>query len=179
VTDRTWEELIEDNENADYGEAWIPDQRDQPATLVGTVRSYNLGPESQWSGERPWICNIEDRHGQTWSVWLNRDILVREFSDQRPEPGERIVVRYRGRSGKASRTGASPAHLYTVTVDRERRLPGFLTAPALEAGEQPVGSDVPVDREFDEGFAEAARRGQVDVPDADVVEEDDDDLPFD
>lgn len=171
MTDRTWEELIEDNENADFGEAWIPDQRDQPTTLVGTVRSYNLGPESQWSGERPWICNVEDRHGQTWSVWLNRDVLVREFSDQRPMPGERIVLRYRGRAEK-SKTGASPAHLYTLTVDREHQLPGFL-APA---GQQPT-SDIPVDQEFDRLIEKG--NADPDVPDAEVVEEGgDDDLPF-
>jgi len=169
MTERTWDQLIEDNENADYGEAWIPDQREQPATLVGTVRSYNIGPESQWSGERPWICNIEDRHGQTWSVWLNRDVLVREFEAQRPLPGERIVIRYRGRSEKASRAGASPAHLYTVTIDREQQLPGFLVRPAI-----PAESDIPVDREFDQ-LIEAAEN----VPDADVVEEGTDDaLPF-
>src|SRR5437868_8294870 len=95
-------------------------------TLVGTVRGYNQGPVSEWSNEAPWICTIEDRGEKLWSLWLNRAVLVSEFERARPMPCERIVVRYRGRSEKPSKTGATPAHLYTVTVDRDKALPGFL-----------------------------------------------------
>ena len=135
---------------------------------------------------------MEERgSGKLWSIWLNRAVLVGEFGKHRPMPGEKIVIRYRGQQEKASRVGAAPAHLYTLTVDRDQALPGFLTAPALEAGERVrdlkqtgESQDLPADpAAFTYG---EQRPPAVDVPDADVVEdkpksekgEDDDPIPF-
>jgi hypothetical protein len=180
ATERTWDDLIEQNERQEYGEAWLPDKHpEQPRTLIGTVAGHNQGPESEWSGDRPWICTVVDRDGKNWSVWLNRAVLVSEFGARKPMPDERIVLRYRGQADKPSKPSMAPAQLYTLTVDRERQLPEFLARPRLEGGGQ-VGSDIPtddrplVDREFDARIA-----------DADVVEDKEhekegeaDDLPF-
>lgn len=188
TTERTWDDLVDLNQRQEYGEAWLPDREsDHPRTLVGTVANYDQGPVSEFTGECPWICTVQDRDGKLWSIWLNRAVLVSEFGKQRPMPGERVVVRYRGQQAKASRQGAAPAHLYTVTVDRDQQLPAFLTAPALEQGAERVrdlerigGSDVPSD-----GFEYGEQRpvGSVELPDTDVVEdkpkdEDDDPIPF-
>jgi hypothetical protein len=184
--ERSWDELVKLNERQEYGQAWLPDREpDHPRTLVGTVRGYDQGPTSEFTGVQPWICTVQDRAGKLWSIWLNRAVLVSEFEKQRPMPDERIVVRYRGQQETASRTGAQPAHLYALTVDREQQLPEFLTRPQLEPGEdrrrdlELTGeSDVPDDPD---AFTYGQQRPKpVDIPDADVVEDkgDDDELPF-
>jgi hypothetical protein len=173
ATERSWEELEQEAER-DYGEAWLPDiHDDHPRTLVGTVTGYSQGPESVYTGEQPWICAVEDRAGKPWSVWLNRTVLVSEWERQRPLPGERIAVRYRGVQDEPSVKGGQPAHLYKLTVDRGPQLPEFVTRPRLEAGQDP-GPDVPIDS----GDLPPV---DAEVPDADVVEEkgeDDGPLPF-
>ena len=164
-----WDTLVERNKNEEYGAGWFPDNpaNDCPKTLVGTVRTYNQGPLSEFTGECPWICTVEDRDEKLWSVWLNKTVLISEFERHRPMPGERIVIRYRGRAEKASRTGAQPAHLYTVTVDREQALPAFLT----DSSERPALNepDVPIDN--------AELPAPPPVADAEVIE-DDDRIPF-
>jgi hypothetical protein len=194
-TERTWDDLVELNERQEYGQAWLPDREDDhPGTLVGTVCGYDQGPMSEYTGERPWVCTIQDRHGKLWSVWLNRAVLVSEFEKHRPLPDERVVLRYRGRQQDTpSRAGAAPAHLYTVTVDRDQQLPAFLTRPQLEPGqdrrrdlEVTGGSDVPDDTA---GFAYGqppAAKADAEVTDAQIVEDkpdskgadDDDPIPF-
>ena len=32
-----------------------------------TVTGYNQGPVSEYTGEAPWICAVEDRDGKAWS----------------------------------------------------------------------------------------------------------------
>ena len=123
---------------------------------------------SDFTGESPWICTIEDRAGKVWSVWLNRAVLVGEFERHRPMPGERVALRYRGKQEEASRAGAQPAHLYALTVQREQALPEFLTKKELAPGEQQRDTpDVPIDN---------AELPPAPVPDAEVVS--DDVIPF-
>lgn len=188
--ERSWDELVDLNKRQEYGKAWLPDRdEDAPKTLVGTVCGYDQGPTSEYTGQPQWICTIEDRSGVLWAIWLNRTVLFNEFERQQPKPDERIVVRYRGTQETASK-GNSPAHLYSVTVDRpEQALPGFLTKPALGPGERrrdltvdPNASDVPGDGSE---FAYGQQRETATVTDAEVVEDDkgkgksdDDEIPF-
>ena len=166
---RDWDEL-ERSAEQEYGEAWLPDLHDeQPRTLVGTVTGYSQGPVSEYTGEAPWICAIEDREGKNWSVWLNRTVLINEFERKRPMPDHRVAIRYRGVQAEPSRKGAAPAHLYTVTTGTSR-LPEFLTRPELPEPPLPGEGDVPIDVE-----------GLPALPppvDAEVVEDDDDKPPF-
>jgi hypothetical protein len=160
---RTWEQLEQDAER-EYGQAWLPDREpDHPRTLVGTVAGYDQGPVSTFTGEQPWICTVEDRDGKLWSIWLNRAVLVSEWERQRPMPGERIAVRYRGQQEEASRQGGAPAQMYRLTVDRSQQLPEFITRPQLAAPESDIPTDIPTEP----------------IVDATVVEEpDDDDIPW-
>lgn len=186
MSERSWDELVDLNKHQDWGTAWLPDRdADTPKTLVGVIAGYDQGPVSEYTGRPQTICTVEDRDGFLWAIWINRTVLIREFERQQPLPGERIVLRYRGTQDEPSRQGAAPAHLYTLTVDRDQALPSFLSRPALGQGERrkdlevdPSKSEVPSDgSEFTYGQQRATT---VDVPDADVVEEkpDDDDIPF-
>jgi hypothetical protein len=158
--ERGWDDLIEASER-EIGEAWKPTQdRDCPATLVGTVAGYQqVALNTGYGPDAPWVCSVEDRDGKLWAVWLFQTVLVSEFERWRAMPGERVVIRYRGRSDK-ERPGLSPYHRFTLTVDRgDRGLPGFLTEPdELEPG----GSEVPADSD-----------GLEQPVDAQVVEDDD------
>jgi hypothetical protein len=161
---RDWDELEQAAER-EYGEAWLPDLHDeQPRTLVGAVTGYNQGPVSEYTGEQPWICAVEDRDGKAWSVWLNRTVLVNEFERKRPMPGDRVAIRYRGVQDEPSRKGAQPAHLYTLTTGAEQRLPEFITRPV---GELPPPDEVPIDTE-----------GLPPPPPVDAEVVDDDPIPF-
>jgi hypothetical protein len=186
---RSWEQLEAEAER-EYGEAWLPDKEDShPRTLVGTIVSYDQGPESAYTGERPWIANVEDRDGKQWCIWLNRAVLIGEFDRQKPMPGERIAIRYRGQAEKASQPGMAPAQLYKLTVDRDRVLPESFSGGELEAG-APVRRDVqpipgkPSDIPSDDARSQVDREFDAQVADADVVEEGDekgegdDPLPF-
>ena len=155
----------------EFPESWLPwKHNEQPRTLVGTVTDYSLGPDLGYG--RNWICTVQARDDRTWSVWLSQDVLVREFEDQRPMPGEEITLRYRGFQHKP-KGGGRPYHAFRLTVDRGPQLPEFLTRPRLGAGEPEP--DIPADTS-----------DLPPVPDAEVVEErdaqeggdDDDSVPF-
>jgi hypothetical protein len=165
-----WDGLVDRNARDEYGETWRPStHHDHPATLVGVVVGYNLGPDFGYG--RNWVATIADREGKLWSVWLSHAVLQGEFERTKPMPEERIVIRYKGRSEAPTDRGRAPAHLYRVTVDREPELPEFLTAPPAGELEAPR-SDIPSDM----GAFE-----QTAYTDADVVEEkgeDDGDAPF-
>lgn len=141
MPDRSWDDLLEENENEDYGTSWTPTKSpDQPRTLVGTVKDYERANLEMEVGEvredgtrrreRPWICKVLDRDGQLWSVWLLGQVLRDEFARKQPEPGDRIVLRYVGKSKNPS-PGRQPAQIYRLTTDRAGALPAFLGAPQL------------------------------------------------
>ena len=191
-----WDQLQAEAER-DYGEAWLPHKNaDHPRTLVGRVIGYDQGPVSVYTGEKPWIATIEDRHGKAWCVWLNAAVLVSEFERKRPMPDEQVAIAYKGVAEKASQPGMAPPHLYRVIVKRDQGLPPSFAAGALEPGEEirrdlekTGGSDLPDDGA--EGFAYGQQRspGTV-ITDAEVVDDtdgkseqqdgkkDDDEIPF-
>jgi hypothetical protein len=157
----------------EYPESWLPWKTpEQPRTLVGQVTEYSLGPDFGYG--RQWVCTVTGRDQKAWSVWVGRPpdtpggrsgMLWRQFEEHRPMPGETVTLRYIGFQDKPK--GGGPGyHRIRLTVDRGPQLPEFLTRPQLDAGE--IGPDVPIDT-----------AGLPDVPDADVVEEGDDEpLPF-
>ena len=58
--------------------------------LVGTVRRYDHAETAY--GPR-WICVLEDESGESVAVWLSHTVLLGEFKEKRPKPGERIGIR--------------------------------------------------------------------------------------
>jgi hypothetical protein len=171
---RGWDQLLEESER-EIGEAWKPTQDpDCPSTLLGTVVGYQqVDLNTGYGTDAPWVCTIRDRDDKDWAVWLFQAVLVSEFERWRPLPGERVVIRYRGKSDR-ERPGLSPYHRFTLTVDRgQPGLPGFLAESAqLEPGEAEVPADTeglerPVDADVVEEEAEEEKEGG-----------DDDDVPF-
>jgi hypothetical protein len=151
----------------EYPESWLPwTNPDQPKTIVGTVNGYNLGPDFGWG--RKWVCTITDRNGKPWSIWLTQEVLVREFSDEhtgRPMPGEELTLRYMGKQDKPK--GGGPAyHRFRLTIHRGPLLPPFLLGPGDPE------SDIPADT------VGLPPPPAVDVPDADVQEDGDNDIPW-
>jgi hypothetical protein len=167
----------------EYPESWLPwKDAAQPRSLVGDVASYELGPDLGYG--RNWICTVTDREGKPWSVWLSQKVLLGEFEEQRPMPGERIVLRYIGLQEEPK--GGGPAyHRFRLTVEREQQLPEFLTRPQLEPGEEPSDSPSSLGV-LPPGQVNVAEPNTEAVTDAEVVEErdaleggeDDDPLPF-
>jgi hypothetical protein len=177
--ERSWDELVELNERQEYGQAWLPDREpDHPRTLVGTVRAYDQGPTSEYTGQQPWICTVEACDGKLWSIWRTGRCWFRS---------SRSSARCRT-SGSSSATAGSRRRraaraprrrtLYSITVDREQQLPAFLARPQLEPPADPGPEPAPV---MADGFAYGEQRPEpIDVPDADVLDEkgDDDDVPY-
>jgi hypothetical protein len=81
---------------------------------VGTVERYTWG-ETPW-GERL-IANVRDRHGQRWSVWLSRAVLRQKWEEERPQPGDGVIIVYRGKR----RGRRFTCHDYDLLVNRRER----------------------------------------------------------
>jgi hypothetical protein len=82
-------------------DAWKPWQDDrQPSTLVGTLRDEHATKAGR-------VAEIEDEHGQTWTVWLDPVVLQRQWREDRPQVGELIAIDYRGQfEGRNGNSGA-------------------------------------------------------------------------
>jgi hypothetical protein len=179
-----FDELVEANAQDEFGEAWVPKKDEtQPRTLVGWVRGYNLAkPDmNKWPKGPPWVCNVQDRDGKAWSVFLLGKVLFEEFARTEPGIGDEIVVRYCGTAAKASQPGWSPAEIFRVTTRKSLEAPKLFARPELAAA---ATTDDAADVPIDAAGLPPAPAADVDVPDADVVEDrsgdaggDDDDLP--
>src|SRR5262245_51458166 len=97
---------------AEYGypEAWIPSQDDPE--LVGEFVRLEHG---QTAHGPAWIAILRAADGQERSLWLLHTVLRNEFTRQRPQQGELVVVRYLGpKQGAQGQAYES----YRVVVDR-------------------------------------------------------------
>jgi hypothetical protein len=92
-------------------DSWKPwhDAR-QPRTLVGIVCDEHEAKDCR-------VAEIEDDHGQTWTVWLDPAVLVRQWREDKPQVGELVAIDYRGHF--EPRNGKSGALNLVLTVDRE------------------------------------------------------------
>lgn len=136
--------------DGEYPESWIPDVGD---ILVGEVLRYDSGSTDY--GRHP-ICVLEDEAtGEERGVWLLHTVLLEEFKQRRPKPGERVGIKRLPDAEKGYKR-------YAVRVDREEpEVPDF--DAFSDPGDVPPGED-PTDPEDD--FSEDALMGG------------DDDLPF-
>ena len=136
MTERTWDDSSSRTSTRSTGRHGCPTARPTTRPPRSGRSAHTTRDPSASSATR-----TVDRHRggprrQDLDVWLNRAVPVSEFEKQRPMPDERIVIRYRGQQETAARAGAAPAHLYALTVDRERQLPGVPHPPGTRGGER-------------------------------------------
>jgi hypothetical protein len=134
-----------------YPQSWRPekDDGDSPNPLIGTFVEMT----SATTAYGPcWVMVVELDDKTRRSVWLIHTVLRNELSRVRPEPGERIGVKYLGKQGE----GATGYIGYRVKVDR------------------------PQGKAFDWDKMGAQPEPDPDLPDVPVMDEPphDDDAPF-
>lgn len=110
----------QDWDREEYPESWKADTGD---FVGGIVKRYSQGT-TEYRGEtrqHP-ICILEVekisggadvRPGEEVGVWLIHTVLLGEFSEKRPKPGERVGIR------KVPTPQGKDYHNYVVRVDRE------------------------------------------------------------
>ena len=90
---------------------WPPAWKPAPGEmLVGKVQRYAQGPTPYG-----WVHTVlvqEERTGDLWSLWLSSTVLLQQFQQQRPQPGERIGLKYQGKDFEKG------YHKYRLLVDR-------------------------------------------------------------
>ena len=145
-------ELDRDQE---FPPSWRPLEGDQ---IVGVIERYSHGTSSL-TGDPVQIVWIEDDQGNRHSVWLNCAVLVSKFADLKPQPGERVGIRYMGKHE------AKNYKIFRVVVDRAAAPPA---APTFDAPPVPaeMAADVAPDSTLD------------DEAEPDDLELTDDDVPF-
>lgn len=97
------------------------------------------------------IAIVKDENGTTRALWLWHDALASQLRRLRPQPGDKLVIRYNGR--QTSGTGRS-YHAYTVVSDRDPAVSWDDLAaggPASTAGGDDEWAGVPPPPSPDEG----------------------------
>lgn len=103
--------------------SWIPEAEGD--TIVGVFLRLEQGPTQ--FGPKPFAVLATDEGER--SVWIFTESMMTGFRRAKPEPGERVAVRYMGMKPVKNQTPGrrSEYHDYRVVVDR------------------PVGAEKPVD----------------------------------
>lgn len=163
----------EDWSKDDYPESWKPDTGD---FVGGIVREYSTGTV-EWKGKsrRVPICILEVEHlsggahvreGEQLGVWLIHAVLLGEFEDRRPKPGERIGIK------KVGSPGPDQAyHDYVLRVDRDPEdedVPDFgrYQGATSDHGAAPGGGDASAAYRPDPEGKAPPGEGQKQVPGA-------------
>ena len=96
-----------------FPEAWRPDQggENNPNPLIGVFKEMNSASTAYGPC---WVMTIELEDGTERTVWLIHTVLRNELARARPEPGERIGIKYMGKQGE----GQTAYVGYRVKVDR-------------------------------------------------------------
>lgn len=100
-----------------YPNAWIP--VNEGDTLEGTVTAVKRA----WSDQKNsgtgdgWypLLMVRTSDGVELGFHAFTTVTYREVIDQRPRPGEKIIVTYQGESNK-SKPGQNPARLFSVRL---------------------------------------------------------------
>jgi hypothetical protein len=79
------------------GTTWRPDLREHPRTITGKL--VDVRPVEGAYGTYP-LVELEEDDGVTWFVHAFRDVLRSELANCAPQPGDRIEIRYGGKSEK-------------------------------------------------------------------------------
>jgi len=110
-TQTVWERMREELEAQErVAQEWQPEEGE---ILLGTLL-YTQQITGEY-GTTP-IAMLEDADsGETVAVWLKHKILQREWEGRKPEPGDRIGIKYLGEeSGKNGKY-----HAYVLKVEHE------------------------------------------------------------
>lgn len=113
-----------------WPESWRPTEQDP--VLVGVVEGYSTG-KGKFGPVR--VAQVRKQDGSRVSLWIGSAALLAQFRDQKPRKGEKIGVRWLGKSD----TGA---HRYRLVVDRQEELPDFSPVGGEDLSEEelPAGS---------------------------------------
>ena len=98
--------------------AWRPDKED-PDLLVGTVIEITAGQsEYTVSGKYPILVVLDEETGEEKAVHGFHSVLQNELLRQKPQPGERVGIKYLGE--QATKPGSKFKSFigYRVKVDR-------------------------------------------------------------
>src|SRR5215210_3049859 len=125
-----------------HTESWIPDEPGD--TVEGEFLRLDRGTTEYGAAA---IAVIRTDDGRERAIWLLHAVLKNELARVRPEPGERLAIRFDGR--KRSAKGHNYA-AYSVAVDREETAPSWEDIddepdprgePALASGSTNGGGD--------------------------------------
>ena len=97
----------------EYPPAWHPEPGE---ILVGTIRRYDEG-RTPYGQVRTVIIQDEET-GERVSLWISGAVIRNEFDRLRPEPGERVGIRYLGKDQQKG------YHKYKMRVDRDANSAG-------------------------------------------------------
>lgn len=140
------DQLIERLEQWDkWPAAWDPEAPGE--IIAGKVLEYAQG-DSPYGPCHVVILDMQRRqlggrkaaHPARLAVWLSKEVLVREFKQQRPQLGELIAIKYVGPPDQET-----AYHQYKLLVDR-----------AGQTELQPLGGEEP---ELRENFPQVGQRG--------------------
>jgi hypothetical protein len=90
-----------------YAPAWKPKVGD---TLVGFIDSYDVG-HTPYGPVCTCIVTEEATNGKV-SLWLSSTVLLDLFQKHKPQPGEKIGLKYLGKDAEKN------YHRYRLIVDR-------------------------------------------------------------
>jgi hypothetical protein len=90
-----------------YPEAWRPEPGE---ILVGFIVSYDVGHTPY--GEVRTVMVAQEDTGRKVSLWLSSTVLLDLFQRHKPQPGERIGLKYLGKDPEKG------YHRYRLVVDR-------------------------------------------------------------
>jgi len=96
-------------------------------SLVGTFE--RLDHRAKSNGELFPVVEIRTDEGVLYAVWLFHTVLRQQFRAARPQPGERVAVRY---DGQRQSGGGRPYHAYRVRA--EHQLSESVGWDSLDAG---------------------------------------------
>ena len=117
ATSRTARSTLEERLDQEFPESWVPDKPGE--TISGTFLRLERGRTDYGPAQ---IAVIRTADGSERGVWLLHAVLKAEMKRLRPEPGERVAIRYEGR--KKSAAGSTYAH-YKVAADRDETPPDW------------------------------------------------------
>lgn len=101
----------DDGSRAPY---WAPEVNE---VLTGTLLYYTDGNTENGPCRIAVIERYPD--GELVNVWIFRKVLVREFEEKRPQPGDGVVIKYFGQRDSQTPNGR-PFHLYRLWVSRRQ-----------------------------------------------------------
>jgi hypothetical protein len=113
--------------------------------ITGTIVRYTSGTTA--FGECQIAVLESEENDSLGSLWLYHTVLKNEFARLHPQPGERVGIKYFGKTSKGY-------HLWKLIVDRPEKLPDFSSSATEEGppGDFLFASDEPIPELPDDEF---------------------------